>query len=321
MVLAAQAVGVRVDGFLEKAGLDLATLQDPEARIPGSTALGVWNDLRAATGDPLLQLQAPIILPFGAYRIIDYLADASPTVGEAFERVARYFSLIAARVSLPVDEDEEWARITLVMEEGGLPPPVYAEYVFAAVIGRIRTNTRTSLAVARVEFVHEPLAEESRYEAFFRSPVHFGAAQNRFTLSRAEWEAPTDHGDEALAALLEEHAEILARRLPLAASDIIADVRRVILESLPDFPNAEEVAGALHMSTRTLQRRLSAARMSFTQVCEEVRAGLAKEYLSDSTVQISEVAFLLGFSEQSSFHRAFRRWTGEAPGRWREMAS
>ena len=113
----------------------------------------------------------------------------------------------------------------------------------------------------------------------------------------------------------------LKRQLSLGRIQPVLGLYPEILESLPDFPGADQVAGALHMSTRTLQRRLGAANMSFTQVCEEVRAELAKEYLGDSSVQIYEVAFLLGFSEQSSFHRAFRRWTGHPPGRWREKAS
>jgi len=120
---------------------------------------------------------------------------------------------------------------------------------------------------------------------------------------------------------MEEHARILAERLPGTEIGIVPMVRQAILEALPDNPRAEEVAQGLHVSTRTLQRKLAEGGASFTEVSEEVRAELAKEYLSDRDVRISEVAFLLGFSEQSSFHRAFRRWTGLAPGRWREQAS
>jgi AraC-like DNA-binding protein len=120
---------------------------------------------------------------------------------------------------------------------------------------------------------------------------------------------------------MEEHARILAERLPGPAGGIVSEVRQVILEALPENPRAEEVAQDLNLSTRTLQRRLAGAGASFTEVSEGVRTELAKEYLSDRGVRISEVAFLLGFSEQSSFHRAFRRWTGVAPGRWRETAS
>ena len=120
---------------------------------------------------------------------------------------------------------------------------------------------------------------------------------------------------------MEEHARILSERLPGPRTGIVSDVRQVILEALPENPGADEVAQSLHVSTRTLQRRLAGAAASFSEVSDGVRSELAKEYLLDLDVRISEVAFLLGFSEQSSFNRAFRRWTGLAPGRWREKAS
>ena len=94
----------------------------------------------------------------------------------------------------------------------------------------------------------------------------------------------------------------------------------MILEALPEDPSADEVAQGLHLSTRTLQRKLAEAGVSFSEVSDDIRSELAKEYLSSRDVRISEVAFLLGFGEQSSFNRAFRRWTGVAPGRWRESS-
>jgi AraC-like DNA-binding protein len=97
----------------------------------------------------------------------------------------------------------------------------------------------------------------------------------------------------------------------------VSAVRTSIMATLPDSADAEHVADALHMSTRTLQRRLAEAGTTFRDVLDGVRSGLAESYLTDTTVSIPEVAFLLGFSDQSSFHRAFHRWTGWAPGRWR----
>src|SRR5690606_31476348 len=82
---------------------------------------------------------------------------------------------------------------------------------------------------------------------------------------------------------------------------------------------AEDVARVLHISVRTLQRKLEDTGTTFRKMAEEIRAQLAEEYLADSSVGIAEVAFLLGFGDQSSFNRAFRRWTGETPGRWRKM--
>jgi AraC-like DNA-binding protein len=151
--------------------------------------------------------------------------------------------------------------------------------------------------------------------------VAFDRSVDRLCFSAEEWAAPTERGDESLAKLMEEHARILAERLPGPRLGIVSDVRQAILESLPENPGADDVARNLHLSTRTLQRKLAGAGASFSEVVDGVRSELAKEYLLDHSVRISEVAFLLGFSEQSSFNRAFRRWTGEPPRRWREKAS
>ena len=118
---------------------------------------------------------------------------------------------------------------------------------------------------------------------------------------------------------MEKHAAILAEGLPEPAPSIVADVRHAVLEGLPEPPKAPGVARTLFVSTRTLHRRLAAAGVTFRQVVEEVRAQLAMDYLSKGA-SLSQVAFLLGFSEQSSFNRAFRRWTGMTPGRWRSAS-
>src|SRR5512139_1237468 len=114
MVRAAAAQGSDTGAVLRELKIDAAVLEDPDARLPGPTVLAVWNALRAATGDPTLQLVAPAALPFGAYRIIDY-------------------------------------RVTLARADGGPVPPVYVDYVFAALITRIRMRIRPGLAVAGVE--------------------------------------------------------------------------------------------------------------------------------------------------------------------------
>ena len=103
----------------------------------------------------------------------------------------------------------------------------------------------------------------------------------------------------------------------LFRSGFTAQVRRVILAELADGAEEEAVARALHVSRRTLQRRLADDGTSFRLVLEDLRKELAERYLKDPGNSIVEVAFLLGFSDQSSFHRAFQRWTGASPGRWR----
>jgi AraC-like DNA-binding protein len=317
MVRTAEARGFQTVDLLEEAGLTHEFLEDPDARIPGPAVLAIWNALRERTADPTLQLVAPTSLPFGAYRVIDYLVGSSATVGEGVRRFARFFRLIADAVALSVDQDEEGYGLNLARADGGAVPPVYVDYVFAALVSRVRMRIRPALEVHRVEFRQpEPLVTAPYGEAF-RAPVRFGAAADRLCFSGEEWDAPTESADAALARLLEEHAGILARRIPHAASGFRAEVQKTIASVMPEGGSAEDVARALHVSVRTLQRKLAPTGSTFRQVSETVRGQLAEEYLTDPRVSIAEVAFMLGFSDQSSFNRAFRRWTGDSPGRWR----
>ena len=151
MVRTAGVRGIDTADLLEQAGLTAEHLEDPDARIPGPTVLALWNALRERAGDPALQLAAPTTLPFGAYRIIDYLVAASTTVGEGVGRFADFFRLIADGVALTIETNDEEHRLCLARADGGPIPPVYVDYVFAALVSRVRMRIRTALRVRRVE--------------------------------------------------------------------------------------------------------------------------------------------------------------------------
>ena len=317
MVRTADARGIETADLLRDAGLTPESLEDPDGRIPGPTVMAIWNALRARSTDPTLQLSAPGTLPFGAYRIIDYLVAASATVGEGIERFARFFGLIADAVTLDIAHGEDEHCLHLAMADGGAVPPVYVDYIFAALVVRIRMRIRPGLRVLRVELRQPQPPSSAPYGETFGAPVHFGAEADRLCFSTDEWNAPTVSADAALARMLEEHARILARRIPHGASDFGVEVQKAIAAAPAEGGSAEHVARALNVSVRTLQRRLEESGTTFRELSEAVRGQLAEGYLSDPRVSIAEVAFLLGFSDQTSFNRAFRRWTGESPGRWR----
>ena len=317
MVRLAEARGVPTADLLQQAGLTRAFLEDPDSRIPAPTVLALWDALRGRTGDPALQLSAPSILPFGAYRVIDYIVAASETLGEGVERFARFFGLIAQSVSLHVDHDDGEYRLSLAGAGGASVPPVYVDYVFAALVSRIRMRIRPGLQVHRVQFRRPAPENIAPYQEVFRAPVRFGAPSDTLCFSAREWNSPTDSADAALARLLEEHARVLAARTTGEAAPFCMEVQKVISAAPDRGGSAADVARALNVSVRTMQRRLDASGTTFRELSNSVRGQLAEGYLADPRVSIAEVAFLLGFSDQSSFNRAFRRWTGDSPGRWR----
>lgn len=321
MLRTVESRGFETRDLLAAATLTRATVEDPDARIPGPTVIALWNALRERTGDPALQLAAPTILPFGAYRVIDYLVGVSATVGAGVRRFAQFFGLIADAMSLTIEEEGDECRLRLALGDNRAVPPLYVDYVFAALVGRIRMGIRPQLRVLRVELRHAAPPDPAPYTARFQAPVRFDATADRLCFDRAEWDAPVERADAELARVLEEHARMLSARLPDTTGGFDAAVRKALTAALPEDAQVATVARALHVSVRTLQRRLVAAGTTFRDVSDAARRSLAEEYLADPCVSIAEVAFLLGFSDQTSFNRAFRRWTGASPGVWRRRVA
>ena len=321
MVRTVESRGFETDDLLAAAGLRRETVEDPDARLPGPTVLALWNALRQRSGDAALQLAAPTTLPFGAYRVIDYLVAASGTVGDGVERFARFFGLIADGVRLAIEADGDDRRLRMEAADGAPVPALYVDYVFAALVGRVRMHIRPELRLRAVELRQPSPPDPRPYDATFRAPIRFGAPRDCLCFDRDEFTAPLKDADEALARLLEEHAGMLAARLPQQAGGFVGEVRRALAAALPENADAATVARALHISVRTLQRRLLDADTTFRSLCDSARHGLAEAYLADPRVSICEVAFLLGFSDQTAFNRAFRRWTGTSPGLWRRRGA
>ncbi|MGD8319997.1 MAG: AraC family transcriptional regulator [Gemmatimonadota bacterium] len=318
MVRAAESRGYPTADLLEDVGLTRALLDDPDARLDGAVVMRLWEALRERTADPGLQLSAPLALPFGAYRVIDYLVAASATVGDGVRRFSRFFGLVADAVVLTIDELPGEHRLHLGTADAGAVPPVYVDYIFAALVRRIRMRIRPDLRVLRVELRRPEPLDPVPYQEAFLAPVRFGRASDALHFDDDEWSSTTVDADEALARLLEEHARILENRIPHPRSAFRTEVEQAIASSLPDRPSVARIARALHVSVRTLQRRMEADGTTFRDVVEAVNERLAVSYLRDPNVSIAEVAFLLGFSDPSAFNRAFRRWTGDTPGKWRE---
>jgi AraC-like DNA-binding protein len=226
--------------------------------------------------------------------------------------VSDYFPLVNTTVTLPITVGDSEVGVGIVAKPGS--PAVsrpYAEYALAACYLRVR-NAVGDFDPIRVEFSHEAPADTSEHERIFRSPVLFRCVGTRMVLSRSVWDQPNAHPDPALCALLEEHAKRLLSEV--SRGGFGGEVRKTTLAQLRGgTPTLAHVAKRLGMSGRTLQRRLEEEGTSFAELLDELRRGMAQAYLADPQVSISEVSYLLGFSEQSAFQRAFKRWTGLTP--------
>lgn len=322
LVEACDALGMDTAPLLAVAGLTRVELNDPDARIPVEKMTALWREAHARAGDPDLALHAAEALPFGAYAVIDFMARTSGSVRAALERISRYFPLINNVVELPIAVSGEHIRLDMVDRRGpGKLPRAYAEYTLAAVVLRTRKASSVEFPLVRVDFAHEAPADPREHVRIFGCPVSFEAERTGFVLARAVADAPLERGDSGLVAVLERHAQMLLAQLP-RVSDAIGQLRATIQRELEGGdPSLDNVARQLGTSRRSLQRRLADESLTYAQVLDEVRSTMARAYLSQRELSIAEVAYLLGFSEQSSFTRAFRRWTGTSPAEFRRAST
>ena len=322
MVGACERLGLDTDTMLRAVGVSRETLEDPDARLDASKVSALWAKAYELSGDPVLSLHAAEACPLGAYKVIDFMGSSAATVGEAFRCASRYFWLINTAIRLPIDESGDPITFDVEDNEGG-PTAVsrpYAEYCLAAFVLHIRAATGVDFPVERLTFVHRAPPDFREHERIFGCPVEFEAPHNRLMIGRAAWETPTTGANPGVLQVLLEHADLLLEKLP-RGPDLVERTRRAIGERLRGGDSSlEAVARELGTSARSLQRHLNDLGYSYQSLADEVRAATARLYLDQPDIAVSEVAYLLGFADQSTFHRAFKRWTGRTPAQSRAVS-
>lgn len=314
LVDACGRLGLDTTVVLDRAGLTRRALDDPDARIPAEAADALWREARAATGDPALALHAAEATPFGAFRVLDYLGASGATLGEGLARVATYMPLIDPRASVQVVQEPGAVALTLQRRVGPVPASAQ-EYTLAILVSRIRHTAREPLAPS-VRFTFARPAWAGEYPRVLGTEPTFEASAPAVVVQRQAWNGPTRSGSSQLFAALDLHARTLLAQAK--ADDVVGRVCAAIAASEPG--TAPSLAGAarhLGVSTRTLQRQLKERGTEFSALVDEVRRARAEAFLAARDVSIAEVSWLLGFREQSAFARAFKRWTGRSPTRWR----
>jgi AraC-like DNA-binding protein len=320
MLEACSRLGLDTDALLQAVGISRRTIEDPDGRLEAEKVSALWAKAYEQSRDPVLSLHAAEACPIGAYKVIDYMAFNASSVGEAFECAARYFWLVNTAIRLPIDASGDPVTFDVEDESGpmGVSRP-YAEYCLAAFVLHVRAATGVEFPVRQVTFVHRTPADISEHERVFGCPVRFEAKHNRLSLDREVWRTPTQRGQPGVLQVLTEHADLLLEKLPRGPG-LVEKLRRAIGERLRGGDSSlESVSRDLGMSARSLQRHLRELGYSFQTLADEVRAATARLYLEQPDIAIAEVAYLLGFSDQSTFNRAYKRWTGLSPARSRLM--
>lgn len=285
----------------------------PEDRVPVTTWAALLDEAVALQpGEPAPGLAIGAGVQPRHVGVLGYLVLASDTLAEAMAAYQRYerlfYGVDLAEVAMVQGEVElRWPR----------PPHVSVvadEVAIAALVSFLRRQIADAPPPSRVSFLHAAApARRAACEAFFGCPVDFGDTHTRVRFPASYLAIPMPHRDPGLRTLLDQQARSLLAALP-QPNPFDRAVQQVLVRLLPDGEvSVDKVAQALHQSTRTLQRRLGDSGITWQALLDRTREHLARQYLADPALSLVEIALLLGYSEQSAFTRAFRRWTGQTP--------
>lgn len=313
--------GAGLDGrqlFLEQ-GMDLSQADTPNTRFPVDAMSRVWRRAVELTGDEGFALSLVDHADPSMYNALGLSMISSSTLGEAVQRACR-FSQVATDAGGQVLRERPDGNMELVQEvpvgDDRMSTPYAIEAFVCTTVKILRIISNGEFGLLEVHFRHSQEQIRQRYEDYFGAPVEFDSDEYKLVFERELLDYPCEQANPALADSIDAWMQDY---LSSFEPDTLASkVRGLLAEKLHDGAFAQgEVASALAMSPRSLQRGLQKEGVSFKELLEKTRHDLAMKYIVEKELSLVEVCLLLGFSDQSNFTKAFKRWTGKTPNAYR----
>ncbi len=321
IISAALAGGVAPEELSRAAGLDPSALEDADRRMPFSRLIELVECGARLTGDDAFGLHVGERTDARGYGLLGYVTIHSRTFGEALSRVLRYQQLRTNAVKFSLEVNGGDAHLAYHYRTADVPPQARrheSEEMLSTMTRVGRELTGVDWSPLEVHFEHARPRDVSEHERIFRAPVRFSRPLTKLIFDASILTLPLAAADLTLGSLLERQAEELLAKSPRRGV-FSGRVRQLVKESLPvGEARVDLVSRKLGVSPRTLQRKLREEGTSYQELLEETQRTLAEFYLRKPEMAIGEVSYLLGFSQPSTFHRAFRRWTGLTPKEFRQ---
>lgn len=313
-----EELGVPASAVLRKAGLPQGLADQPRVLLTTKELFALWRAIGEVASSPAIGLLLGTESRTERFHPIGLAALSSENFGAGIEQMARYKQLTCPEQIVQKKNHDEWSIEFHWLLADEIEPPVLIECAFAWLLSIGRHGTGTRLSPLRVEFV-QPRAHIKAIERHFGCPVLCGAPRNAIVFRASDAQRPFVTRNAELLAMLAPQFEAELNR-ESGDDNFVERVRIAVQQKLTGRrPSIEDIADALHISSRTLQRRLQDEGSSFQRVLDEARHQLARHYLNNSYLELNEAAYLLGYEDGNSFVRAFRTWEGVPPARWREQ--
>ncbi len=313
--------GLDAVGIARRTGVDLAEIPGPTDRIEAEKFDAILRSAMSLIQDPAFGLQAARCWHPANLGVLGHAWLSSSTLREGLGRLARYSALVGQRADVRIAATKSGVKVAFARKAGDpMITAVVADIALGLLLDMCRMNAGAALRPIAASLRRSAADHAEVYERFFGCPVRFGAEENAFVLSAGDADRPLPSSNRQLAAVFDRLlTEELAR---LDKRDVVARCRAVVLERLASGEaSAEEAARNLHMSARTLQRKLAEADTTYLGLVDDTRRDLALRYVEDPHRSLTDIAFTLGFSQQSALTRAFKRWTGRSPSEYRAKAA
>jgi AraC-like DNA-binding protein len=312
-----QASGLDTGDLLREAGIVHSDLDNPNHRISVSHMTKLWQLAARDTGDPCFALGLADLARADMFSGLGLAIMFSDTIGEAIQRICRYSAVASSAADLAAVPGKDHTMEVIYH----MHAPVAGEAIeaFMACGARIlKQISNDRFRPLEVHFCHDKSACQQRFEEFFGAPVIFNAPVYKFVLDQQELGSPCYQANPELARSIETWmSEYLANT---ELSPLAGRVRELLLASIVDGEvDQGAIATELAISKRALQRRLKQEGHSFRELLEDTRRAAAEKFLLQPELSLTDICYLLGFSDQSNFTKAFKRWAGQTPTTYRQQ--
>jgi AraC-like DNA-binding protein len=316
LVLVLPRLGFDPARIFGRLGLSLEQIADPNARVDAGVEFDVWDAVEEATGDPCFGLRVADEVEAGALGAYEYLLRNSVTLRDAIRLANRYERVVDDLTRVSLIEEGPIARLRL-WRVGDYPHPAQGVECVFVVIARLIGSAFPDAFAHEVRFAHRLSGALEERTRRFGCPVKFEQPHSEIVFPARLLDLRIPFADPRLGQVLEEPVQRMLDALP-AEDPLIHRARTALAASLAaGSASLETLAGALRLSARTLRRRLEEHGTSYTALLDELRRDLAGHYVSQTEDSFEAVAGRLGFTEPSTFYRAFKRWHGTTPAAYR----
>jgi AraC-like DNA-binding protein len=309
-----QEAGIVLEPLLRKAGLSVDQIDHMEMRIGVASQIKFLDLAAQALNDPLLGFRLARDGELRNLGLLYYAAASSETLGEALGRAQRYSSIVNAGVVLQCSQANDFTIALRYFGVARHSDRQQMEMLVTTLIRICRALTGESLKPTLIRLVHGRSGGFSEVEKFFGCKIEFGAETDQIIFDKRAAQLPLVGSDPYLNEILLQYCEAALAQRQSNVSSLRVSVENAITPLLPHGKaRLDAVARKFGMSRRTLARRLMAEGLSFNEILNQLRSDLAKLYLRERTLSISQIAWLVGFQGVGAFSHGCRRWTGMNP--------